>query len=174
MVKVKSVMRKNVITVEPKFTLAAIAKIMANNRVGSVVIMDKKRPRGIVTSEDIVSIISRGRKPSAVKAQEYINRAFVTALPEDDLLKVVKKMVKKKIKRVPVIRGGKLHGILTDKEILLTAPEMIGILSEKLKMRVERVAKPDDVISGICEMCEGYSDNLHFIGGRWVCETCGN
>lgn len=172
MVKVREVMRKHVITVEPDFTLDAIAKIMSNNKVGSVVVMEKKMPVGIVTSEDIVSVVAKGQSPNKARAGELTKRQFITASPEDNLLKVAKLMIRKGIKRVPIIHKNKLEGILTDKEILLTAPEMINVLSEKLKARVERVAKPDSVISGICERCEGYSDELRSIGGRWFCEGC--
>jgi len=52
------------------------------------------------------------------------------------------------------------------------SPELINVLSEKLKMRVDAVANPDQEISGICERCEAYSDNLKNIGGRWLCEDC--
>lgn len=49
---------------------------------------------------------------------------------------------------------------------------MIDVLSEKLKARVEMVARPNAVISGICENCEGYSDTLVNLAGRWLCEDC--
>lgn len=174
MVKVKDIMRKHVVTVEPKHTLNSVAKIFTNNKTGSAVIMEKNKPVGIVTSEDIVSAVSKGISPSKFQVRKLIKREFVTATPNDTLFKVVKKMVKKGIKRVPIISGGKLEGILTDKEILLTTPELINVLSEKLKYRVEKVANPGEVISGICERCEGYSDHLGNIGGRWLCENCMN
>jgi len=172
MVKVKEVMKKRVVTVSPNFTLGTIAKIMTNNRIGSVVVLEKEKPVGIVTSEDIVSLVSKGASPGKTRAKEFTKRGFITASPTDDLLKVVKKMNKSGVKRIPIIKDGALHGIVTDKEIILTTPEMIGILSEKLKARVEKVVRPNDVISGICERCEAYSDNLHSIGGRWLCESC--
>jgi CBS domain-containing protein len=172
MAKVKDIMRKYVVTVEPGISLASVAKIMFNNKVGSAVIIKKKKPVGIVTSEDIVSVVARGKSPSEVKAGDLAGREFITASPDDDVLRVVKKMARKGVKRIPVVKGGRLQGILTDKEILLTTPEMIDVLSEKLKARVERVASPNDIISGICETCEGYSDELNSVGGRWLCESC--
>ena len=127
MVKVKEIMRKQVITVEPDFTLDAIAKIMSNNKIGSVVVMERKNPVGIVTSEDIVSLVARGKSPKKAKAKELTQREFITASPEDNLLKIAKIMIRKGVKRVPIIHKNKLEGILTDKEILLTAPELIDV-----------------------------------------------
>ena len=172
MVKVKEIMRKHVITISPATSLKEAANIMVNNKVGSAIIMEKDRPVGIITSEDIVSVVAKGSSPVKLKVKEFVKKDFITASPEDDILKVVKIMVKKGVKRVPIIKQGKLEGILSDKEILLTTPEMIDVLSEKLKARVERVASPKDIISGICEYCEGYSDMLAFMDGRWICEDC--
>ena len=71
-----------------------------------------------------------------------------------------------------MIKNGKLQGIISDKEVLLTAPELLEIMSEKLRARVDRVAQPDQEISGICEDCESYSDELKSVSGRWLCEDC--
>ena len=86
---------------------------------------------------------------------------------------IAKKMIKNGIKRMPVVDDkNNLVGIVSDKEILLISPELIEILSEKIKMRVESVAKPEEVISGICEECGEYSDELTNIDGRWICPEC--
>ena len=173
MVKVHEIMKKSVVTVDPELTLADVAKIMTNNRVGSVVIMDKAKPIGMVTDDDIVGTIAMGKDPKKVKISKLKKKIrFVTTSPDDDVLKVTKKMVKTGIKRVPVIKNGKLVGIVSDKELLLISPELINVLSEKLKKRVEAVAQPDQEISGICERCESYADNLKNISGRWLCEEC--
>ncbi len=173
MVKVQEIMKKSVVTIDPELTLADVAKIMTNNRVGSVIIMDKTKPIGIITDDDIVGTIAVGKDPKKVKVRGLKKKTkFVTASPDEDVLKVTKRMVKNGIKRVPVIKDGKLLGIVSDKELLLMSPELINILSEKLKMRVSSVASFDQVISGICERCEAYSDDLRNVGGRWLCEEC--
>lgn len=171
-VKVKDVMRKYVVTVDPNFTLDAVAKILSNNKIGSVVIVSESRPIGIVTSEDIVASVALGKSPKDTKAHDLTSRPFVTASPEEKLENITKTMITKGIKRIPIVKDNKLEGIVTDKEILVTAPQMVNLLSEKLKARVERVAHPDKELSGICERCEGYSDNLHSRAGRWLCEDC--
>ncbi|UCD07327.1 MAG: CBS domain-containing protein [Candidatus Aenigmatarchaeota archaeon] len=173
MVKIREIMKKSVVTIDPELTLADVAKIMTNNRVGSVIIMNKTKPIGIITDDDIVGTIAVGKDPKKVKVRDLKKKTkFVTASPDEDVLKVTKRMVKNGIKRVPVIKDGKLLGIVSDKELLLISPELINVLSEKLKMRVSSVASFDQVISGICERCEAYSDDLKNIGGRWLCEEC--
>lgn len=172
MVKVSQIMKKYVVTVEPVLTISDAAKIMSNNRIGSVVVMKAKRPVGIVTTEDITGVVARGLDPKKVKISDLQKRKFITVSPKDNILDVTKYMVKSGVKRLPVVEKGKLLGIISDKEILSTSPELIDVLSEKLKARMERVAKPDEMLSGICEECGAYSDQLENVEGRWICEDC--
>ena len=174
MVKIREVMKKNVITAAPDLRMSDVAKIMTNNRVGSVVVINKNKPVGIVTNDDIVTIIAQGKSPRKMTIRDVPKRRkeLIVARSDDSVMSVARKMIKTGIKRVPVIDNGKLMGIVSDKEILLVSPELINILSEKLKIRVERVSDPTRKISGICENCEAYSDGLVNVGGRWVCEDC--
>ena len=172
MVKVKEIMKKYVITVDPDATLADVSRIMTNNRVGSLVIVKGNKPVGIVTDSDIVTIVAEGKSPKSVKIKDLKQRGFISAGPNDTMLHVIKLMVKNGVKRVPIIEKGRLEGIVSDKEILLVSPELIEVLSEKLKVRVDMVAGPRQTISGICENCGNYSDELKNEGGKWFCEDC--
>ncbi len=177
MVKVKEVMKRIVVTAGPDITLEEAAKMMTKNRVGSVVIVDKSsgKPVGIVTNEDIVGVVAEGKNPKDVRAKDLKSKRFITASPEDTLIDVTKKMIKTGVKRVPIVdTEGRLVGIISEKEIVLVSPEMLNVLSEKLKMRVESVMPTEGSISGICERCEGYSDDLRNVGGQWLCEGCRN
>jgi CBS domain-containing protein len=173
MIKVKEIMKRYVIAVDRDTTLSEIAKIMTKNRVGSVIIMDsKERPISIVTDSDIVGAVANGKSPNRTKARDIPMKKFITTTLDEDILKATRKMIRNGVKRLPVIDNGRLVGIVSDKEILLTAPEMLEVLSEKLKARISMVAKPTQTISGLCEGCEGYSDDLKNIGGKWLCEDC--
>jgi len=173
-VKVKEIMKKNVITADPDLSLADVAKIMTNNRVGSVIVLRNNKPVGIVTDSDIVTAVAEGKSPKKVKIRDLPKRrkGFVFTGPNESCMDVTKSMIKSGVKRIPVIEKGRLMGMISDKEILLLSPELINILSEKLKIRVDRVADPSREISGICENCGEYSDHLVNVGGRWLCEEC--
>lgn len=95
MVKIKDIMKKYVVTVNPELTLSDAAKIMTNNRIGSVVVTQKNKPIGIVTNEDIVKVVAEGRSPKNVKISDMKPvRKLVTVAPEDDMLKVTRMMIK--------------------------------------------------------------------------------
>ncbi len=174
MVRVEKIMKRNVITVDPGVSVSDAARIMTNNRVGSVILMEKNTPVGILTVNDIVSVVAAGKDPKKIHVNEVPKRktGFVTARPDEQVQTVTKRMLKTGVKRMPVVKDGKLLGIVSDKEVLLVSPELLDILSEKLKMRVETAARTDQSIAGICEGCEGYSDNLRNVGGKWLCESC--
>ena len=172
MVAIKNIMRTKVITTDPNTSLYRISQILSNNKIGSVIIVDKKRPVGIVTERDIVLAVAHKKNLEKTKFKDLKKKPLVSVSPSDDLLAVTRKMVKHGFKRLPVVDGGRLIGVVSEKEVLLTAPELIEVLSEKLKERLERVAKPEEEISGVCENCGDYSDDLQHTQGRWYCEDC--
>jgi CBS domain-containing protein len=175
MIRVKDVMKKHVVTVDPKMNMSTIAKILTNNKIGCVVIVSENKPIGLITTNDIVTVVARDKDLKKVKAGEFwkgMKRPFITISPDESMMKVAKKMLKTGYKRFPVVEDNHLEGIVSTKEVLIVSPELIEILSERLKARADIVAKPNQVISGICEKCSEYSDELRNVDGRWICSDC--
>ncbi|NOX71472.1 MAG: CBS domain-containing protein [Candidatus Micrarchaeota archaeon] len=175
MVKVKEIMKSPVITASPDTNMSVISKMMTNNKIGSVVFVDDNRPVDIVTTDDIVGMVSAELDPkkTTIKDLRKSKRKLLTVSPDDNVLNVAKKMIKSGVKRFPVVdKNGKLVGIISEKEILLVSPELIEILTEKLKEKIEAVPGFVSPLSGICEACGQYSDELKNINGRWVCTNC--
>ena len=173
-------MKKRVITISPDKTVADAARVMTNNRVGSlVVVKNDNKPQDIVTESDVTTVVAKGMDPtktklSGLKSKKLKKRhhPLIAVKPSDNILDVTRLMVKNGVKRVPVIENGKLIGMIADKEILIISPELIEILSEKLRSRVNDVANPRQIISGMCEDCGAYSDELKQIGESWICSEC--
>ncbi len=179
MVKVREIMKTSVKIIGPKETIYDAAKTMTNNRVGCLIIVENgDEPTGIVTESDVTTVVARGLDPKKVRIADLKKdkitkrQKLITAKPGDNILDVTKIMVKNGIKRIPVVENGKLKGIIADKEILLISPELIEIMSEKLKNRISIVPGPNETISGMCEDCGGYSDRLRQSVNRWVCPNC--
>ncbi len=173
MVDVKNIMKKYVITVDPTVSVREAAKTMTGNKVGSLVILKDGKASGIITSEDIVGVVANNKDTKKTAVGDLPQRKLITASPEESVIAVSRRMVKNGIKRMPVVDKGRLVGIVSDKEIMTTAPEMLAIISEKLRARIERVSPRSDILtSGLCENCENYSDDLKNVGDRWLCEDC--
>jgi ribosomal protein L37AE/L43A len=83
-------------------------------------------------------------------------------------------MARKKIRRLPVIDGDDLVGIITDADVIQVSSEMNQILDDVIKMNRESVLDSRDVIvtEGECEECEEFSNDLRQDGGRLKCPRC--
>ncbi len=139
MVEVKEIMRKKVVTLDHKVSVYEATKVMSSNKIGAIILVENGKPFGIVTREDVVDLVASNKDPKKVTLGQAGCKKLVTAKPTDDMLDVVKLMNKYNYKRIPIVDKGKLIGIVSDKEILITAPELIELLSERLKIDVKDV-----------------------------------
>lgn len=174
MVKVAEIMKTDLIVADPETSVDNIARIMSNNKLGSVVISDLEGDKlvGIITWSRIIDLIAKNRNLKQTKATNVMTKNLVTASSSDSILAVAKKMVKHNYDRIPIVEDGKLSGIVSYKDILASTPELIEILSEKLKSTQSRPPGFGEKISGICENCGQYSSRLSNIDRRWFCEEC--
>jgi len=171
-IKVKDAMISRVVTARPSQTVLEGAKIMKKEDVGSLILCEGNNPLGIVTREDVIDkVAARDLQPSKVTLKEVMTSPIISTTPDADLADVARLMVKHGYERIPVTSMGKLIGIISDREVAKVAPAAIEILRERLM--VEGPEKIEQEFNdGDCELCGNYSDNLHLINDRWVCDSC--
>ena len=149
---VKNVMTKDVLTVRPDEKVDKVARLLVENRISGVpVVDDQHRVVGIITEKDLMIKASELKVPfyltlfdsiiflenpirfnndlkkyTATYVKEAMTSKVIT-VPEDcPLSEVVTLMQKKQINRVPVVRHGKLIGIVTRNDILKAIVERDG------------------------------------------------
>lgn len=172
-IKVNNIMTKRIVTTDYSDVVQKVAKKMVDHRVGSIIVTKKNQPVGIITETDINKrVVALAKDPRKLKANDIMSSPIIYVSPNDDISDVVYKMKKHKIRRFPVVEKGKIVGILTNTDIARISPEMIDVLNIRLKMRTEMPAIQKGITSGICDVCENYSENLIFIDDKWVCEEC--
>jgi len=172
---VKDLMSKKVNTIEENKTVFHAAKLMAKERRGYVVVVKRGKPVGILTDSDILEkVISKGKNPKKVKVKDVMSSPLITISPDEELVEASRIMRKNVIKRIPVVKNGKLVGIITDNDIAKVSPEFINIVEERLRAKEEgfEPKRTEGRISGICEGCGNYSDMLYYVNGEWLCENC--
>ncbi|MFH1786911.1 MAG: CBS domain-containing protein [archaeon] len=172
-ITVKEAMTPEVKTVSPSDSLEKISKFMVDHHIGCVVVSDKK-PVGIVTEADVVMAVSQGMDPKKLKAQEIMTSPVISVNPHEDVIEVSKKLSKYNIRRIPVMDGDKLLGIVTSHDLLRVASEEEAILSEIVDVRLGHIfgSKKHRYFTGRCEVCTEYSDFLREINGKLVCQEC--
>ncbi len=172
---VRDVMTRTVVTAPPDMSAAEAGKKMVENRVGNIIIIKEGRPVGIVTESDMVAkVISKNVKPGSIKLEQLMSKLLITTKSSDDINDAVRMMAQKKIRRLPVIDGGELVGIITDADVIQASSEINQILDNLIQMNRENVLDRRDIIvtQGECEECEEFSEDLRQEEGRLKCPRC--
>jgi CBS domain-containing protein len=115
---IKEVMTSDVRACEPNATVADAAKVMAQEDVGPIPIVEGGRLVGIVTDRDIVvRVVAEGRDPNATTVKEIASTELVTVSPGDDLHEALNLLAKRQLRRLPVVEGDRLVGIVAQADI---------------------------------------------------------
>jgi CBS domain-containing protein len=115
---IKEVMTRDVRACEPNATVAEAAKVMAKEDVGPVPIVEDGRLVGIVTDRDIVvHVVAEGRDPNATTVREIASTELVTVAPDDDLDEALNLLARRQVRRLPVVEGDRLVGIVAQADI---------------------------------------------------------
>jgi len=113
MPKVKDVMTKTVVTVESNKTVTEAAALMAENDVSNLIVMEDNTPIGIITERDFVRRVMAKEKNPQTKISEVMSTPLRVIDPDATLKEAARRMVRKRIRRLPVIKDNKLVGIIT-------------------------------------------------------------
>ena len=109
---VKDFMTTDVLTIDIHETVQAAAMLMHNQDVGDLVVMDGIKAEGIVTERDLVRRIMAEKRPLETQVSEIMSSPLITIEEDASLRKAARKMVKYRIRRLPVTRDNVLVGII--------------------------------------------------------------
>jgi CBS domain-containing protein len=136
--KVSSILKHkghDVVTVAPQQTVAWVVKVLAQNRIGAVpVINDVGRIVGIISERDII----RGMSEHAgavltLPADQLMTREVKTCSAEDQLINLMEVMTRQRIRHLPVIQDGALHGIVSIGDVVKQRLEEVQSEAEDLR-----------------------------------------
>jgi CBS domain-containing protein len=113
MTKVKDVMTQKVLTIESIKTVTEAAALMTQNDVANLIVMENNTPIGIVTERDFVRRVLATEKSLKTKISEIMSTPLRVIDPDAPLKEAARRMVRKRIRRLPVIKDNKLVGIIT-------------------------------------------------------------
>ena len=117
--------RHPVITSKDELLPKAARKMLSNN-VGCLVVKENNKLVGIVTEKDIVEgAVGKELDIKKTKIKDVMSTGMITITPDADLHDAIKKMLREDVRRLPVIKNGKLVGLLTIKDVVRTEPALI-------------------------------------------------
>jgi CBS domain-containing protein len=171
-VELKEVMTEGVIAIEKDESVVSAARMLEEENIRGLVVVDNEDAVGVVVCRDIVyQVVAEGKDPLETTVGDIMSTDLIVA-EEDELLDdVAMAMSQNNVSRVPVVRGDMLVGIVTQSDILRAWPGFAEIMSEDIEMEAE-AAPRERSQSGVCEECENYSENLVEVDGRLLCSEC--
>jgi CBS domain-containing protein len=141
-VLIRDVMTESVVTAVPDSSVREVAELMRERNVGSVVLVDEaSAPVGFITDRDLaLSVIADGRDYGD-RAADHASSPVITAGPGTALAEAADVMVRNAVRRLVVVDGGRLTGIVTLDDIASRTGD--AELAAQLSARVTRAVMPD-------------------------------
>lgn len=129
--KVEDVMVKEVVTIDDDVTVKEAADVMNKFDIGSLIAIRKGKAMGILTERDILRrIVADGKDPVKIRVRDVMTSPLVVAEPGMDLAEAVKLMFHMKIKKLPVVDGKRIVGLVSLTDIARFQPQVISILKQ--------------------------------------------
>ncbi|TKZ20921.1 CBS domain-containing protein [Shimia litoralis] len=128
---------QGVVTVKPGTSVSDAAKILAEKRIGTVVVSSTGTSlEGILSERDIVRELgARGASCMSDKVDDYMTTTLVTCTQSDDAVQVLEKMTEGRFRHMPVMDGDTMVGLIT--------------LGDAVKARLSELAMEKQALEGM-------------------------
>ena len=134
MLTVREAMTRDVKVVREDTNMQEVIATMTKFDISSVVVVQKDRPVGLVTHKDILTrVLQTELLPATLTARNVMSTGLVTIGEEASLDEAAKLMAKKMVKKLLVVREGKLVGIITSMDVVREEPKLTKLFEELLK-----------------------------------------
>jgi CBS domain-containing protein len=108
-----------IVSVEPDVKLAAAVRLLAERKIGAVLVMNQSRLEGILSERDIVRVLGeRGAGVLEEPVAQVMTRKVVTCKETDTVAELMEMMTSGKFRHLPVIDNGKVVGLISIGDIV--------------------------------------------------------
>lgn len=112
-ITIRELMTRRVVAIEGNRTVLEAARLMNEKRIGSLVVTKEQVPVGIITEHDILEkVCLRDLQASKVDVEDIMSKPLKTAEASLPAEVAIQRRVNSRIRRLPVVKNGKLVGIL--------------------------------------------------------------
>jgi CBS domain-containing protein len=140
-VEIAEAMTDTVVTAPRDASLQAVAELMRDRAVGSVVIVDGGRPCALITDRDVaIAVGANGVKPSD-EVDSHASRPLVSGDLGMGVEEAAAKMVQHGVRRLPILDDGALAGIVTLDDLAVKTGDLK--LAHQMTADVARAALPE-------------------------------
>ena len=141
--QVKDIMSSHVVTIGPEENAAVAARMLSRHNVGILPVCGADGCLvGVVTDRDIVlRFVAAEKKPETTPVKNVMTSRVITVSPEDNYQVASQKMAQEQIRRILVLEGQKVVGIVSlgdltrSKELKMEVAQCIGEICSNIKKR---------------------------------------
>jgi CBS domain-containing protein len=134
-------MTAQVVSAPADASLGAVAELMRDRSVGSVVITEHERPVALITDRDLALALGAEAAERDEPVGPRATRPLVTGETAMDLEEAAALMVQHRVRRLPVVDGDQLAGIVTLDDLAVRTGDLQ--LAQRMTADVARAALPE-------------------------------
>jgi len=143
---ISSVMVKDVFTVPQTMQLEEVARLMLENGIGSVPVMDDDKMVGIVSKADFVTLAT-GIAFDKIAVKEIMSKGSITVSSTERLVHARRVMLESHVGRLPVVDEEKLVGMITSKDLMRAFIDFRKKVPEKYQKSQIKEVLVEDIMS---------------------------
>jgi CBS domain-containing protein len=131
-----------VVTIAPTATIAEAVELLCRKRIGALVVSaGGAEPQGILSERDIVhGLGAQGASLLDRRVQDLMTKTVVTCSPQDRLADLMALMTERRIRHIPVLRNGRLAGLVSIGDVVKNRLDEIELETSSLKAYVAGAA----------------------------------
>ena len=124
-------------SVRPEASVLDALRLMADQRVGSVVVVDGDELVGIFTERDYARKLGvQGMQPADVRVGEVMSHELITVRPEQSVNECMALMTEKRVRHLPVVDNGRLIGIVSIGDVVKDIIEELEFMLKQMESYV--------------------------------------
>jgi acetoin utilization protein AcuB len=145
--RIKDVMTRNPVTVDSETLVLDAQRIMRENGIRRLPVVDKGKLVGIVTKHDLLeaspspatslSVFELNYLLAKMRVKEIMKKNLVTIAPDTPFEEALRLGEERKIGSFPVVENGKLVGIATESDIIRFVTRVLGLKEEGSRITIE-------------------------------------
>lgn len=129
--------RPRLVVLKPNSSVLEAARAIEKNRVGAVMVQDHGRVVGIVTDRDLaLRALGQARDPNTTKVAAVMTESPATLTPADSVADAVRLMQECNVRRIPLVEGQRVVGMVTFDDLLLDEAAPLDALAAIVQAQI--------------------------------------
>ncbi len=138
--QVRDIMVSDVKTIDKEATIQEAASKMSEHSIGSLIVVEDSRVVGIITERDIMKkVVAESKDATKTIVKDIMTKKVIMIRPDTDIEDAADIMMDKQIKKLPVVEGNALIGIITSMDICTASPKAMEKLGEMLLISKKKI-----------------------------------